>query len=102
MEVTSLIAEAGTATIGGIAKEAHAQLVHNRSGSGGLATAAKGRTAAAELWIARAPITIKLRLFCLPYAGGVSENVFGRYRSDSQLPYCRDDFCQVSIDESNI
>lgn len=30
-------------------------------------------------WISPAPITIKLRLFCLPYAGGVSENVFGRY-----------------------
>ena len=29
-------------------------------------------------WIARSPVTIKLRLFCLPYAGGVSENLFAR------------------------
>ena len=32
-----------------------------------------------SVWIGRSPISIKLRLFCLPYAGGVSENVFGRY-----------------------
>ena len=33
-------------------------------------------------WISPAPITIKMRLFCLPYAGGVSENVFGRYANE--------------------
>ncbi len=31
-----------------------------------------------SLWVAPAPVSVKLRLFCLPYAGGVSENVFGR------------------------
>lgn len=31
-----------------------------------------------SVWIGRSPVTIKLRLFCLPYAGGVSENVFAR------------------------
>lgn len=30
------------------------------------------------VWISRSPISIKLRIFCLPYAGGVSENVFVR------------------------
>lgn len=29
-------------------------------------------------WIAPSPTVTKLRLFCLPYAGGVSENVFAR------------------------
>lgn len=29
-------------------------------------------------WISPAPVTVKMRLFCIPYAGGVSENVFGR------------------------
>ena len=29
-------------------------------------------------WVAPAPFTVKMRLFCLPYAGGVSENVFAR------------------------
>eukprot|EP00887_Chlorella_sp_A99_P003340 scaffold26.g3340.t1 len=32
-----------------------------------------------SLWIAPAPVSVKMRLFCLPYAGGVSENVFGRW-----------------------
>ena len=78
VEVTSLISEASTATITSLAGEAHAQLAHEEPGSRGVATAAKDRNAGAELWVARAPVTIKLRLFCLPYAGGVSENVFGR------------------------
>lgn len=30
------------------------------------------------LWISPAPISIKMRLFCIPYAGGVSENIFAR------------------------
>ena len=29
-------------------------------------------------WISPAPISVKMRLFCIPYAGGVSENVFAR------------------------
>ncbi len=30
------------------------------------------------LWIASGPISIKMRIFCLPYAGGVSENIYAR------------------------
>jgi acyl transferase domain-containing protein/surfactin synthase thioesterase subunit/acyl carrier protein/NAD(P)-dependent dehydrogenase (short-subunit alcohol dehydrogenase family) len=30
-------------------------------------------------WIAPAPTMVKLRLFCLPWAGGVSENLFARW-----------------------
>lgn len=37
-----------------------------------------GTAASGSLWIAPAPVTVRLRLFCLPYAGGVSENVFAR------------------------
>ncbi len=29
-------------------------------------------------WISPAPVSVKMRLFCIPYAGGVSENVFAR------------------------
>lgn len=29
-------------------------------------------------WISPAPFSVKMRIFCLPYAGGVSENVFAR------------------------
>lgn len=34
--------------------------------------------ASTSVWIARSPISIKLRLYCLPYAGGVSGNVFAK------------------------
>lgn len=30
-------------------------------------------------WISPTPVTVKLRLFCLPWAGGVSENLFARW-----------------------
>eukprot|EP00887_Chlorella_sp_A99_P003362 scaffold26.g3362.t1 len=45
-----------------------------------LVTGAHAAAGAAEsLWIAPAPVSFKLRLFCLPYAGSVSEDVFGRW-----------------------
>lgn len=31
------------------------------------------------LWISPTPISVKMRLFCLPWAGGVSENLFARW-----------------------
>lgn len=31
-----------------------------------------------SMWIAPSPISVKMRLFCFPYAGGISENVFAR------------------------
>ncbi len=56
-----------------IAAEAHATLA---SGPDGVSTAP---TEPWSTWIAPSPVSVKLRLFCLPYAGGVSENVFARY-----------------------
>jgi len=55
----------------------------SRRAAAAAAAAAAGGSAAAppdarSLWIAPAPSSIRLRLFCLPYAGGVSENVFAR------------------------
>lgn len=32
----------------------------------------------AKPWISPAPVSVKMRLFCIPYAGGVSENVYAR------------------------
>jgi hypothetical protein len=29
-------------------------------------------------WISPAPVSVKMRVFCLPYAGGVSENIYAR------------------------
>ena len=40
---------------------------------------------AGSLWISPAPSVVRMRLFCLPYAGGVSENVFSRHDSLSSL-----------------
>lgn len=42
-------------------------------------------------WIAPSPTVTRLRLFCLPYAGGVSENVFAR----QALP--KSTICIISI-----
>lgn len=34
---------------------------------------------APKQWISPTPVTIKMRLFCLPWAGGMSENLFARW-----------------------
>lgn len=31
------------------------------------------------LWISPTPVSVKMRLFCLPWAGGISENLFARW-----------------------
>jgi hypothetical protein len=80
VEVNCLVEDASNATAERIAKEAHSQLSRlSPAQAGALAVAAGGGRGGGASWIARAPISIKLRLFCLPYAGGVSENVFGRW-----------------------
>ena len=33
-------------------------------------------------WISPSPVSIRLRLYCLPYAGGISENVYARQALD--------------------
>lgn len=82
MEVATLVDNPEGATIERIVAEVMAKAPQQASqgavaGPGalppGLATAA-----AAARWVAPAPSSIRMRLFCLPYAGGVSENVFGR------------------------
>ena len=45
-------------------------------------------SAPGSLWICPAPSVVKLRLFCLPYAGGVSENVFARHGPLQLCPCC--------------
>ncbi len=52
---------------------------------GSSAAAAQERS----IWISPTPVSVKMRLFCLPYAGGVSENVFARctqHLQPSHLP----------------
>ena len=39
------------------------------------------------LWISPSPVTVKQRIFCLPYAGGVSENIYARYAFFTVINY---------------
>ena len=76
LELTSLIEDPQSASVRMIAAEAIAMLSSGAAGG--------DRSPLAELrstWISPSPVSIKMRLFCLPYAGGVSENVFARCRS---------------------
>ena len=78
------------ARLAATAGPAHSTAVHitayaGASGAAGAAAAAAGAVArhevlkqAGPVWVSPAPVSIKMRLFCLPYAGGVSENVFAR------------------------
>ncbi len=71
--LTALIEDPGNTSVQRLAQEARNKLAAGEGGSGG-AAAAQERS----LWISPTPVSIKMRLFCLPYAGGVSENVFAR------------------------
>lgn len=76
MEMTSLIEDPEHASVHHIVAEAMAARVGGRGGTTALAVTGRGHIQSP--WISPAPITVKLRLFCLPYAGGVSENVYAR------------------------
>jgi len=43
---------------------------------------------AMSTWIAPSPVSVKMRLFCFPYAGGISENVFARQAPRSVRNAC--------------
>ena len=80
VQLTTLLEDPEGATVRRLAREAHAALRdHNNAGGSapGSGTGA-GRQAARSAWIAPAPSLVRMRLFCLPYAGGVSENVYAR------------------------
>ena len=75
MELTSLIEDPEHASVRLIVSEA---VGRTGGGSGSAMQGVVGGNVVASPWISPAPISVKMRLFCLPYAGGVSENVFGR------------------------
>ena len=80
VQLATLVEDPEGATVLRLAREAHAALRDRRHGSGTAAGsgAGPGRQAARSAWVAPAPASVRMRLFCLPYAGGVSENVFAR------------------------
>ena len=88
LELMTLIEDPEGATIAAIAMEAAAAMqaaVHEQD-AGHIAASVNQQPAvvrhqlvpAATSWVAPAPFSVKMRVFCLPYAGGVSENVYGR------------------------
>ena len=82
LKIVTLIEDPSNVTVQSIAREAWQHLSRSAKTQQGsesaVASSTSGQAASSGSWIARAPIQIKMRLFCLPYAGGVSENVFGR------------------------
>lgn len=82
MEMTALVEDPEHASVRHIVEEAMA------AGGGGsvAARAPAGQRSVMSPWISPAPITVKLRLFCLPYAGGISENVYARWLHGPALP----------------
>ena len=82
MEMTALVENPEHASVRHIVEEAMAA-----AGSGSSAARAPaGQSRIMSPWISPAPITVKLRLFCLPYAGGISENVYARWPHEPALP----------------
>lgn len=81
--LTVLIEDPEGATIRALVAEAMAT-----GAAGGADGAARSATSRGSLWISPSPVSVKLRLFCLPYAGGVSENVFARYRGLASSSWC--------------
>ena len=84
LELACLAEDAAGATITAVVREAQARLGSQPIRTQPAAAAAHSLPAGAGIlqlrqWIAPAPAGVKLRLFCLPYAGGVSENVFAKY-----------------------
>ena len=83
LELTCLAEDPAGATVTAVVFEAYARLGKQPSGSRAPPTQALPPSSQSGSlqpwqWIAPAPAGVKLRLFCLPYAGGVSENVFAR------------------------
>lgn len=76
LDVSSLVEDPEGATIRGIAAQAHAHL----ASQAGVTSSEAPATAQEKVnWLVPVPVAVRMRLFCLPYAGGVSENVFAKY-----------------------
>ena len=91
MQLATLLEDPEGATVLRLAREAHAAVRdHNYGGSYAAGSGAgAGRQAARSAWIAPAPALVRMRLFCLPYAGGVSENIFARRARPGHLLHVR-------------
>ena len=73
IELTILIDDPARATIKHLTTEIYAALNLHDSTQENVTAIQRSE------WISPTPISIKMRLFCLPYAGGVSENIFAKF-----------------------
>ncbi|KAK9841775.1 hypothetical protein WJX81_002144 [Elliptochloris bilobata] len=96
VQLAALLEDPEGATVRCLAREAHALLKDCAGAGGGVSGSSAGASAPAarSAWIAPAPSIVRMRLFCLPYAGGVSENVFARWAA--LVPACIQ-VCPVEI-----
>ena len=92
VELALLAEDPQGATISSIVEEAFSKMTALRAASGSSSTALvpagssqasiaarAAEVVAGPLWISPTPVTIKMRIFCLPWAGGMSENLFARW-----------------------
>jgi len=75
VELMSLLENPASATIETLAQEVQ----YYTTATGTASKADQGPTRQSSTWISPAPVSIKMRIFCLPYAGGVSAHVFARW-----------------------
>jgi aryl carrier-like protein len=77
MDIMTLVEDPERATISAIVREVAALHNSNQKHNPSIHSSQRHDSPAA-VWISPAPVSIKMRVFCLPYAGGVSENIFAR------------------------
>ena len=73
VELMSLIENPAQATLELLAEEVYKNLIAKSNSKNNYRINEQ-----MSIWISPTPVTIKMRIFCLPYAGGVSANVFSR------------------------
>ena len=71
VELTCLTEDPQNVSVHTIAAEAFAKRTAGKAGR-------TGHAETSSMWISPSPVSIKMRLFCLPHAGGVANDVFGR------------------------
>jgi hypothetical protein len=78
IELVTLVEDPERVTVSLLVKEALSATSGRQAAQTGSEVTVAVRDTPASVWVSRSPVSVKLRLFLLPYAGGVSENVFAR------------------------
>lgn len=84
IEVSSLMEDPEAATVKSIARQAYFILSLPAAGVADSSAGEEERVS----WLVPFPVSVQMRLFCLPYAGGVSENVFAKCEARARTDAC--------------